>query len=63
MDTVHYDEQEGVNYRVVKIYSSKGLVVVDRQLYDPPNQKRRLTDTIHLGDTLGMPMMAGVINP
>ena len=29
----------------------------------PLIKNRRLTDTIHLGDTLGMPMMAGVINP
>ena len=35
VDTVHYDEQEGVNYRVLKVYKSKGLVIVDRELYDP----------------------------
>jgi hypothetical protein len=63
VDTVHYDEQEGVNYRVLKVYKSKGLVIVDRELYDPPNLKRRVIDTIHLGDALNMPIMAGTRNP
>jgi hypothetical protein len=63
VDTVHYDEQEGVNYRVLRVYKSKGLVVVDRELNDPLIVKRRDTNTIHLGDALGMPIMAGKSNP
>jgi hypothetical protein len=63
VDTVHYDEQEGVNYRVLRVYASKGLIVVDRELNDPHITKRRVTDTVHLGDALGMPIMAGKSNP
>jgi hypothetical protein len=63
VDTVHYYEKEGGNCRVLNVYTSRGLIIVDRELFDTPNQKRRITDAIHLGDALGMPIMAGGVNP
>ena len=64
VDTIHYDSEEGVNYRVLREYESKALVQVDRNLYNPYYATPPVTfTTIHLGDALNMPIMAGKSNP
>ena len=65
IDTVHMDNEEGVTYKVIKVYSSKGLAVVDRVLYDPnrSNEKGGVLDTVHLKDVLGYPILLGKQNP
>jgi len=65
IDTVHMDNEEGVTYKVIKVYSSKGLAVVDRVLYDPnrSNEKGGVIDTVHLKDVLGYPILLGKQNP
>ena len=64
VDTIHFDNEEGVQYRVLKVYSSKGLVIVDRELYDPRNPDvTNKIDTVNLGDVLSYPILAGVSNP
>ena len=58
--TRHRDPHEGVNYKVVKVYIHKGLIVVDRVLYDtssPSSTKRKTYDTIHACDVATYPML------
>ena len=58
--TLHRDPHEGVNYKVVKVYLHKGLIVVDRVLYDtssPSSTKRKTYDTIHARDVATYPML------
>jgi hypothetical protein len=58
--TRHRDPHEGVNYKVVKVYIHKGLIVVDRVLYDtssPSSTKRKTYDTIHARDVATYPML------
>ena len=41
VDTVHLDNDEGVQYKVLRVYKEKGFVIVDRVLYFPdkkPNE-------------------------
>ena len=65
VDTVHLDNDEGVRYKVLKVYKSKGLNVVDRVLYNPdvPNAVGGTIDTIHLLDAVGYPILLGKQNP
>ena len=39
VDTIHLDNDEGVQYRVVKVYKSRGVAVVDRVLYNANNPR------------------------
>ena len=63
--SVHFDNDEGVQYKVLKVYVSKGLVVVDRERFDPddPHLVRKKLDTVHLRDILSYPILQGDINP
>ena len=61
--TVHFDNMEGVQYTVKKVYSHRGLAVVDRVLYDSEKEGNGSIDTVHLGDVLTYPIIAGAINP
>jgi len=65
VDTIHYDSDEGVQYKVLRVYRHKGLIVVDRELHDPdkPNITRRTFKTIHLRYAVAMPLMAGPPHP
>ena len=57
--TRHRDPHEGVN-KVVKVYIHKGLIVVDRVLYDtssPSSTKRKTYDTVHARDVATYPML------
>ena len=65
VDTIHFDSDEGVQYKVLRVYRQKALIVVDRELFDQdkPSLLRRTLDTIHLRDAIAMPLMAGPINP
>jgi len=40
IDTVHKDNDEGVLYKVLKVYRKHGAVVIDRVIFeiDKPNQ-------------------------
>jgi hypothetical protein len=51
VDTVHMDNKEGVQYKVLKVYKHKGLACVDRVLFDPdvPNAEGGMINTVHLG--------------
>ena len=64
VDTVLMDIEEGVRYRVLKVYQFKGLNCVDRVLYDPddPNAEGGTYDTVHLKDVLGYPILLGKRN-
>ena len=57
--TLHRDPHEAVNYKVIKVYVHKGLIVVDRVLYDTssPSTKRKTYDTIHARDVATYPMI------
>ena len=64
VDTVHMDNEEGVRYKVLKVYKFRGLACVDRILYDPddPNAVGGMIDTVHLLDVLGYPILLGKQN-
>jgi hypothetical protein len=64
VDTVHMDNEEGVQYKVLKVYKHKGLACVDRVLFDPdvPNAEGGMIDTVHLLDVLGYPILLGKQN-
>jgi hypothetical protein len=47
VDTVHVDDDDGLLYIVHKVYDHKGLVVVDRYLFDGTQGVGR-PDTVHL---------------
>ena len=58
--TLHRDPHEGVNYKVIKVYIHKGLIVVDRVLYDtssPSSTERKTYDKIHVRDVAAYPML------
>ena len=64
--TVHYDNKEGVQYLVVKVYSKGGIAQVDRVLYntsDKDSSSRRHVDTVYLGDVITYPIILGKPNP
>jgi hypothetical protein len=48
VDTIHMDNDEGVLYRVLKVYKSRDMAVVDRILYDPehPDATGGIIDTV-----------------
>ena len=65
VDTIHMDNDEGVLYRVLKVYKSRDMAVVDRILYDPehPDATGGIIDTVFLGDVIGYPIIQGGVNP
>ena len=66
VDTVHFDTEEGITYKVLRVYSSRGLVQVDRVIYDvndPHQSDSAKVDTVHLLDILNMPILQGHTNP
>ena len=65
VDTVHLDNDEGVQYRVLKVYNRQGAVVVDRVLFDPaiPNAPGGTIDTVYLDNVIGYPIILGGSNP
>ena len=65
VDTIHMDNDEGVRYKVVRVYTHKGLVVVDRVLYDPEHRdvSESPIDTVHLKEVLNYPILEGAQNP
>ena len=65
VDTIHLDNDEGVQYRVVKVYKSRGLAVVDRVLYnaDNPRAVGGTLDTVFLDNVIGYPIILGKSNP
>ena len=65
VDTIHMDNEEGVQYRVLKVYKSRDMAVVDRILYDPehPDAPGGIIDTVFLGDVIGYPIILGGVNP
>ena len=63
---VHYDNNEGVQYIVAKVYSKGGIAQVDRVLYntsDKDSSSRRDVDAVYLGDVLTYPIILGKPNP
>ena len=64
--TVHYDNNEGVQYIVTEVYSKGGIAQVDRVLYntsDKDSSSRRDVDAVYLGDVLTYPIILGKPNP
>ena len=59
VDTVHMDNEEFVQYKVLKVYKFRGLACVDRVLYDPsdPDAPGGTIDTVHLQNVLGYPIL------
>ena len=66
VDTVHLDNDEGVQYKVLRVYKEKGFVIVDRDLYFPdkkPNEKPNLVDVVYLQDVINYPIILGKKTP
>jgi hypothetical protein len=65
VDTIHLDNDEGVQYRVVKVYKSRGVAVVDRVLYNANNPRAigGTLDTVFLDNVIGYPIILGKSNP
>jgi hypothetical protein len=63
--TIHMDNDEGVLYKVLKVYKKRDLAVVDRVLYNPanPSDPGGTIDTVFLGDVIGYPIILGKSNP
>ena len=65
VDTIHMDNDEGVTYRVTKVYTLKDMAVVDRVLWDIGLNKPSgpYIDTVHLLNVLEYPILQGRKNP
>jgi len=66
VDTIHFDNQEGVSYLVKRVYAKDGIGVVDRILYnnsDKSTATNRNLDTVFLGDVINYPILQGRRNP
>ena len=65
VDTIHLDNDEGVQYRVLKVYNRRGVAVVDRVLYNPdiPDDAGGTIDTVFLDNVVGYPIILGGTNP
>ena len=65
VDTIHFDEDERVRYKVTRVYTFKGLVAVDRVLFDrnnsDPSQSSSI-DTVNLLDVLNYPILQDSLN-
>jgi len=65
VDTIHFDNEEGVRYRVTKVYKLRGIPSVDRVLFDEanPNALGGTIDTIYLENAITYPILLGKQNP
>ena len=65
VDTVHFDNEECVCYKIIKVYSLRGVASVDRVIYDyeNPDAVGGTIDTIFLNDAIGYPILLGKENP
>jgi hypothetical protein len=65
VDTVHFDNDECITYKVIKVYSHRGAASVDRVIYDydHPGDLIGSVDTIFLRDALSFPILLGKENP
>jgi hypothetical protein len=65
VDTVHFDNDECITYKVIKVYSHRGAASVDRVIYDydHPDDIIGNVDTIFLRDALSFPILLGKENP
>ena len=65
VDTVHMDNDEGILYKVLKVYRKRDAVVVDRVIFetDKPNNPGGITDCVYLSDILQYPIILGKSNP
>jgi len=61
VDTIHMDNEEGILYKVTKVYAHKGLAVADRVIYND-NDNSGKSEMIHLKDILRMPIVQGYTN-
>ena len=65
VDTVHFDNEECITYKVIKVYDLRGVASVDRVIYDYANPDSIIgnIDTIFLLDALSYPILLGKENP
>ena len=65
VDTIHFDNEEGVRYRVTKVYKLRGVPSVDRVLYNEanPDALGGTIDTIYLENAINYPILLGKQNP
>jgi len=68
VETIHMDNDEGVLYKVLKVYKKRDMAVVDsidRVFYSPenPSDPGGTIDTVFLGDVVGYPVILGKENP
>ena len=65
VDTIHFDNEEGVRYRVTKVYKLRGVPSVDRVLYNEanPDALGGTIDTIFLENAINYPILLGKKNP
>jgi hypothetical protein len=65
VDTVHMDNDEGILYKVLKVYRKRDAFVVDRVIFetDKPNNPGGITDCVYLSDILQYPIILGKSNP
>ena len=66
VDTIHLDSEEGVQYKVLRVYKKKGFVVVDRVLYFSDkklDEKSNLVDIVYLQDIINYPIILGRKKP
>jgi hypothetical protein len=59
------DNDEGILYKVLKVYRKHGAVVVDRVIFetDKPNKPGGIIDCVYLSDILQYPIILGKSNP
>ena len=64
VDTVHLDNEEGVLYKVLKVYTKRGVALVDRSLFSPNHESndRGKIDCVYLDNVLGYPIIQGKSN-
>ena len=65
VDTVHMDNEEGVLYKVLRVYKFRNNAVVDRVLFlaDRPNEKGGVIDMVFLDNIVEYPVLQGRANP
>ena len=65
VDTIHLDNDEVVQYRVVKVFKSHGVTAVDRVLYNANNPRAigGTLDNVFLDNVIEYPIILGKSNP
>jgi hypothetical protein len=58
------DNEEGLMYKILRVYKLKGVPVVDRELFlsDKPNSSPSTFDIVYLDNVVGYPILRGNIN-